>query len=137
MEYYNTQVIGAINIRLLETTRPHRRRHPPPLTAHSLHMVELRTSTRHRPPSRNEPTSTEASIESPLDHLAELGIIENRRTPGNTSECAIHLDASSTTAASRQRALPATTASPTARTYKPPPSWKPRSPKMTSPRWPS
>lgn len=92
MEYYNTQVIGAINI------RPYWKRHDltggdvATLTAlctwwnceriyPSWAAIEQRSGQSRR------------TIARALDHLTELGIIETRTTPGNTSEYAIHLDA--------------------------------------------
>lgn len=92
MEYYNTQVIGAINI------RPYWKRHDlgdadtAVLTAlctwwNCKHIHPSWTAIEQRS-GRSRPTVARA-----LKHLTELGIIETRRTPGGTNEYAIHLDA--------------------------------------------
>ena len=92
MEYFNSQVIGAINI------RPYWKRHD--LTGGDIAtLTALCTwwNCEHIYPSwaaieqrsgRSRPTVARA-----LKHLAELGIIETCRTPGATNEYAIHLDA--------------------------------------------
>ena len=92
MEYYNTQVVGAINI------RPYWKRHD--LTGGDIAVLTALCTwwnCEHICPSwaaieqrsgQSRPTSARA-----LSHLAELGIIETRHTAGNTNEYAIHLDA--------------------------------------------
>nr|DAU69786.1 MAG TPA: multiple antibiotic resistance protein MarR/DNA family protein, HTH motif.67A [Caudoviricetes sp.] len=92
MEYYNTQVIGAINIR-------------PYWKTHDLTGADIATLTalctwwncEHIYPSKEAIQSrsqlSRASVTRALAHLTELGIIETRRTPGGTNEYAIHLDA--------------------------------------------
>lgn len=92
MEYYNTQVIGAINI------RPYWKRHD--LTGADIAtLTALCTwwNCEHIYPSKEAITAraqlSRASVTRALTHLAELGIIETRNTPGNTNEYAIHLDA--------------------------------------------
>lgn len=92
MEYYNTQVIGAINI------RPYWKRHD--LTGADIAtLTALCTwwNCEHIYPSKEAIQTraqlSRASITRALAHLAELGIIETRRAPGGTSEYAIHLDA--------------------------------------------
>ena len=92
MDYYNTQVIGAINI------RPYWKRNDltggdiATLTAlctwwNSERIYPSKTAIEQRA-GQSRATTTRA-----LSHLAELGIIEIRCAPGNTSEYAIHLDA--------------------------------------------
>lgn len=92
MEYYNTQVIGAINI------RPHWKRHD--LTSGDIAtLTALCTwwNCEHIYPSKaaieQRSGQSRATTTRALKHLAELGIIETRQTPGNTNEYAIHLDA--------------------------------------------
>lgn len=92
MEYYNTQVVGAINI------RPYWKRHD--LTGGDIAVLTALCTwwnCEHICPSwatigqrsgQSRPTVARA-----LNHLAELGIIETRHTAGNTNEYAIHLDA--------------------------------------------
>lgn len=92
MEYYNTQIIGAINI------RPYWKRH-------DLSNADLATlsalctwwNCEHIYPSKaaieQRSGQSRATITRALKHLIELNIIEIRHTPGNTSEYAIHLDA--------------------------------------------
>lgn len=93
MEYYNTQVIGAINIRpywkksfdltggdiavltALCTWWNCERIYP------SWAAIEQRSGQSRR------------TVANSLNRLTELGIIEIRRTPGATNEYAIHLDA--------------------------------------------
>lgn len=93
MEYYSTQVIGAINIRpywkqsvnltdgdvavltALCTWWNCERIYP------SWAAIEQRSGQSRR------------TVANSLKHLADLGIIETHRTPGDTSEYAIHLDA--------------------------------------------
>ena len=93
MEYYNTQVIGAINIR--------------PYWKDSLDLtggdIAVLTALctwwncEHIYPSwdaiEQRSGQSRRTVANSLSHLAELGIIETRRTPGNTNEYAIHLDA--------------------------------------------
>lgn len=92
MEYYNTQVIGAINI------RPYWKRHDltsgdiATLTAlctwwNCKHIYPPKAAIEQRS-GQSRATTTRA-----LGHLTELGIIETRHTPGDASEYAIHLDA--------------------------------------------
>lgn len=92
MECYNTQIIGAINI------RPYWKRHDltngdiATLTAlctwwNCKHIYPSKTAIEQRS-GLSRATTTRA-----LTHLAELGIIETRHTPGHASEYAIHLDA--------------------------------------------
>lgn len=92
MEYYNTQIIGAINIR-------------PYWKTHDLTGADIATLTalctwwncEHIYPSQaaiaQRADLTDRGVRKALTHLTELGIIETRRTPGNTNEYAIHLDA--------------------------------------------
>lgn len=92
MEYYNTQIIGAVNI------RPYWKRHD--LTGGDIAtLTALCTwwNCEHIYPSwaaiEQRSGQSRATIARALNHLAELGIIETRHTAGNTSEYAIHLDA--------------------------------------------
>lgn len=92
MECYNTQVIGAINI------RAYWKRHD--LTSGDIGtLTALCTwwNCEHIYPSKADLEQrsgrSRATVTRALAHLAELGIIETRRTPGNTNEYAIHLDA--------------------------------------------
>lgn len=92
MEYYNTQVIGAINI------RPYWKRHD--LTgADVATLTALCTwwNCEHIHPSKEAVQArsgqSRAATTRALAHLRELGIIETRTAPGNTNEYAIHLDA--------------------------------------------
>lgn len=92
MEYYNTQVIGAINI------RPYWKRHD--LTGADIAtLTALCTwwNCEHIYPSKEAIQSraqlSRASVTRALAHLTELSIIETRHTPGGTNEYAIHLDA--------------------------------------------
>lgn len=92
MEYYNTQVIGAINI------RPHWKRND--LTGGDIAtLTALCTwwNCEHIYPSKaaieERSGQTRATVTRALNHLTELGIIETRHTAGNTNEYAIHLDA--------------------------------------------
>lgn len=92
MEYYNTQIIGAINI------RPYWKRHDltngdiAVLTAlcawwNCEHIYPTKTAIEQRS------GQSRATITRALSHLNEAGIIETRRTAGNSNEYAIHLDA--------------------------------------------
>lgn len=92
MEYFNTQVIGAIN------TRPYWKRHD--LTNGDIAtLTALCTwwNCEHIYPSwaaiEQRSGQSRATIARTLKHLTELGIIETRHTPGNTNEYAIYLDA--------------------------------------------
>lgn len=92
MEYYNTQIIGAINI------RPYWKRHD--LTGGDIAVLTALCTwwnCEHIYPSwaaiEQRSGQSRPTVARTLKHLAELGIIETRRTPGNTSEYAIHLDA--------------------------------------------
>lgn len=92
MEYYNTQIIGAINI------RPYWKRHD--LTGADIAtLTALCTwwNCEHIYPSQaaiaQRADLTDRGVRNALTHLAELGIIETRHTAGNTNEYAIHLDA--------------------------------------------
>lgn len=92
MEYYNTQVIGAINIR-------------PYWKTHDLTGADIATLTalctwwncEHIYPSQaaiaQRADLTDRGVRKALTHLTELGIIETRRAAGSTNEYAIHLDA--------------------------------------------
>lgn len=93
MEYYNTQVIGAINIR--------------PYWKQSINLTagDIATLTalctwwncEHIYPSwaaiEQRSGQSRPTVARSLNHLTELGIIETRHTPGNANEYAIHLDA--------------------------------------------
>lgn len=92
MEYYNTQVIGAINIR-------------PYWKTHDLTGADIATLTalctwwncERIYPSKEaiqvRSGQSRATTTRALAHLVKLGIIEIRHTAGNTNEYAIHLDA--------------------------------------------
>ena len=93
MEYYNTQVIGAINI------RPYWKR-PFDLTGGDIAVLTALCTwwnCEHIYPSwaaiEQRSGQSRRTVSNSLNHLAELGIIETRRTPGSTNEYAIHLDA--------------------------------------------
>lgn len=92
MDYYNTQVIGAINIRPYWRTRD--------LTGADIAtLTALCTwwNCKHIYPSQaaiaQRANLTDRGVRKSLAHLTELGIIATRRTAGNTNEYAIHLDA--------------------------------------------
>lgn len=92
MEYYNTQVVGAINI------RPYWKRHD--LDNRDIAVLTALCTwwnCEHIYPSREaieqRSGQSRATVARALSHLTELGIIETRRTPGSTNEYAIHLDA--------------------------------------------
>lgn len=92
MEYYNTQIIGAINI------RPYWKRHD--LTGRDIAtLTALCTwwNCEHIYPSRDaiaeRSGQSRRTVNYALNRLADLGIIEIRHTAGNTNEYAIHLDA--------------------------------------------
>ena len=92
MEYYNTQIIGAINI------RPYWKRR-------DLNGADIATLTalctwwncEHIYPSQaaiaQRAGITDRGVRKALNHLTELGIIEVRHTAGNTNDYAIHLTA--------------------------------------------
>lgn len=92
MEYYNTQIIGAINIR-------------PYWKQHNLTGGDIATLTalctwwncEHIYPSwaaiAERSGQSRKTVANSLKHLTELSIIETRHTPGGTNEYAIHLDA--------------------------------------------
>lgn len=92
MEYYNTQVVGAINI------RPYWKRHD--LTSGDIAVLTALCTwwnCEHIYPSwaaiEQRSGQSRPTVARALNHLAELGIINARHTAGNTSEYAIHLDA--------------------------------------------
>lgn len=92
MEYYNTQVIGAINI------RPYWKRRD--LTGGDIAtLTALCTwwNCEHIYPSwaglEQRSGQSRRTVARAIAHLAELGIIETRRATGCTNEYAIHLDA--------------------------------------------
>lgn len=92
MEYYNTQVIGAINIRPYWKTRDLTGADVATLTAlctwwNCERIYPSQTAIADRA------NLTDRGVRKALAHLAELGIIETRRTGGGTNEYAIHLDA--------------------------------------------
>lgn len=92
MEYYSTQVVGAINI------RPYWKRHD--LTSGDIAVLTALCTwwnCEHIYPSwaaiEQRSGRSRRTVADSLSHLADLGIIEIRRTPGSTNEYAIHLDA--------------------------------------------
>lgn len=92
MEYYNTQIVGAINI------RPYWKRHD--LTSGDIAtLTALCTwwNCERIYPSKaaieQRSGQSRATTTRALKHLTELGIIETRHAPGDASEYAIHLDA--------------------------------------------
>lgn len=92
MEYYNTQVIGAINL------RPYWKRHD--LTgADVATLTALCTwwNCERIYPSQaaiaQRADLTDRGVRKALTHLTEMGIVEMRHTAGNANEYAIHLDA--------------------------------------------
>lgn len=93
MEYYNTQVVGAINI------RPYWKQAITLTGGDVAVLTALCTwwNCEHVYPSwsalADRSGQSRRTVANSLKHLAELGIIETRRTPGNASEYAIHLDA--------------------------------------------
>ena len=93
MEYYNTQVVGAINI------RPYWKQQVDLTGGDVAVLTALCTwwNCEHIHPSRDalaeRSGQSRRTISYSLKRLTELGIIEVRHTPGNTSEYAIHLDA--------------------------------------------
>jgi len=93
MEYYNTQVVGAINI------RPYWKQQFNLTGGDVAVLTALCTwwNCEHIYPSwaaiEQRSGQSRRTVANSLNHLAELGIIETRHTPGNTNEYAIHLDA--------------------------------------------
>lgn len=93
MEYYNTQVVGAINI------RPYWKQQLNLTGGDIAVLTALCTwwNCEHIYPSwaaiEQRSGQSRRTVANSLNHLAELGIIETRRTPGGTNEYAIHLDA--------------------------------------------
>lgn len=92
MECYNTQVIGAINIRAYWKRRDLTGADIATLTAlctwwNCEHIYPSKAALEQRS------GQSRATVTRALTHLAELGIIETRRAPGATNEYAIHLDA--------------------------------------------
>lgn len=92
MEYYNTQIIGAINIRPYWKRRDLTSGDIATLTAlctwwNCEHIHPSKAAIEQRS-GQSRATTTRA-----LNHLTELGIIEIRPTEGDTNEYAIHLDA--------------------------------------------
>jgi len=91
MEYYNTQIIGAINI------RPYWKQHD--LTGGDIAtLTALCTwwNCEHIYPSwaalEQRSGQSRRTVARAIAHLTELNIIEVRTTPGNTNEYAIHLN---------------------------------------------
>lgn len=94
MEYYNTQVVGAINI------RPYWKQQDLNLTGGDIAVLTALCTwwnCEHIYPSKaaieQRSGQSRPTITRSLAHLTELGIIETRRTPGNTNEYVIHADA--------------------------------------------
>lgn len=92
MECFNTQIIGAINI------RPYWKRHD--LTSGDVAVLTALCTwwnCEHIHPSwaaiEQRSGQSRSTAARALKHLTELGIIENRPAPGSTNEYAIHLDA--------------------------------------------
>ena len=92
MECYNTQVIGAINI------RPYWKRND--LTGGDIAVLTALCTwwnCEHIYPSwaaiEERSGQSRRTVAHALNHLTELGIIETRHTPGSTNEYAIRLDA--------------------------------------------
>lgn len=93
MEYYNVQVIGAINIRPYWKQRFD-------LTGGDIAVLTALCTwwnCEHIYPSwsaiEQRSGQSRRTVANSLNRLTELGIIETRQTPGNTNEYAIHLDA--------------------------------------------
>ena len=93
MEYYNTQVIGAINIRPYWKQQLN-------LTGGDIAVLSALCTwwnCEHIYPSwgaiEQRSGQSRRTVANSLNHLTELGIIETRHTAGNTNEYAIHLDA--------------------------------------------
>lgn len=93
MEYYNTQVIGAINI------RPYWKQQLNLTGGDIAVLTALCTwwNCEHIYPSwvaiEQRSGQSRRTVANSLNHLTELGIIETRHTAGSTNEYAIHLDA--------------------------------------------
>lgn len=93
MECYNTQVIGAINI------RPYWKQSFDLTGGDVAVLTALCTwwNCEHIYPSwaaiEQRSGQSRRTVANSLNHLAGLGIIEARHTAGNTNEYAIHLDA--------------------------------------------
>ena len=94
MEHYNTQVIGAINI------RPYWKHPNLDLTSGDIAVLTALCTwwnCEHIHPSwdaiAERSGQSRRTVAASLKRLTELGIIETRHTPGNTNEYAIHLDA--------------------------------------------
>lgn len=93
MECYNTQVIGAINI------RPYWKQQLNLTGGDVAVLTALCTwwNCEHIYPSwaaiEQRSGQSRRTVANSLNRLTELGIIETRRTAGNTNEYAIHLDA--------------------------------------------
>lgn len=93
MEYYNTQIVGAINI------RPYWKQQLNLTGGDIAVLTALCTwwNCEHIYPSwaaiEQRSGQSRRTVANSLNHLTELGIIETRRTTGNTNEYAIHLDA--------------------------------------------
>lgn len=93
MEYYNTQVVGAINI------RPYWKQSLDLTGGDIAVLTALCTwwNCEHIYPSwaaiEQRSGQSHSTVARALNHLTELGIIETCRTAGNTNEYAIHLDA--------------------------------------------
>lgn len=93
MEYFNTQVIGAINIRPYWKQQNH-------LTGGDIAVLTALCTwwnCEHISPSwaaiEQRSGQSRPTVARALTHLAELGIIQTHTTPGNTNEYSIHLDA--------------------------------------------
>ena len=91
MEYYNTQVVGAINI------RPYWKK-PFDLTGGDIAVLTALCTwwnCERIYPSwaaiEQRSGQSRRTVANSLSRLAELGIIETRRTPGSANEYAIHL----------------------------------------------
>lgn len=93
MEYYNTQVVGAINI------RPYWKRQLDLTGGDIAVLTALCTwwNCEHISPSwaaiERRSGQSRRTVANSLNHLTELGIIETRRTAGGVNGYAIHLDA--------------------------------------------
>ena len=92
MECFNSQVIGAINIRPYWKRRDLTGADIAPRTAlctwWNCERIHPSWAAIEQRSGQSRPAVARA-----LKHLAELGIIETRHTAGNTNEYAIHLDA--------------------------------------------
>ena len=94
MEYYNTQVVGAINI------RPYWKHQDLNLTGGDVAVLTALCTwwnCEHISPSwaaiEQRSGQSRRTVAYSLKRLADLGIIDARPTTGNTNEYAIHLDA--------------------------------------------